>query len=82
MLAFSRIIGFFGLMVRHVVRMLVGGDYLCVLPCCALIGAVFLLWADITARTVMAPEDMPIGIVTGPVGGVFFVWQLGHRRSS
>lgn len=80
MVAFSGIIGFVGLMVPHIVRMIVGGDYRRVLPMSALIGAVFLLWADIAARTVMAPEDMPIGIVTGLVGGVFFVWLLGRRR--
>ena len=81
MVAFSGIIGFVGLMVPHVVRMLIGGDYARVLPGSALLGAVFLLWADITARTIMAPEDMPIGIVTGLVGGVFFVWLLGRRKS-
>jgi len=80
MVAFSGIIGFVGLMVPHVVRMLVGGDYLRVLPGSALLGAIFLLWADIAARTVMAPEDIPIGIVTGLVGGVFFVWLLGRRK--
>ena len=81
MVAFSGIIGFVGLMVPHVVRMLVGGDYLRVLPGSALVGAIFLLWADIAARTVMRPEDMPIGIVTGLVGGVFFVWLLGRRKA-
>ena len=80
MVAFSGIIGFVGLMVPHVVRMLIGGDYLRVLPGSALAGAAFLLWADIAARTVMAPEDMPIGIVTGLVGGVFFVWLLGQKQ--
>lgn len=80
MVAFSGIIGFVGLMVPHVARMLVGGDYTRVLPVSALIGAIFLLWADIVARTIMAPEDMPIGIVTGLVGGAFFVWLLGRRR--
>jgi len=79
MVAFSGIIGFVGLMVPHIARMLVGGDYTRVLPASALIGAIFLLWADIAARTVMAPEDMPIGIVTGLVGGIFFVWLLGRR---
>ncbi|MEP4927287.1 MAG: iron ABC transporter permease [Hyphomicrobiales bacterium] len=79
MVAFSGIIGFVGLMVPHIVRMLVGGDYTRVLPASALVGAIFLLWADIAARTVMAPEDMPIGIVTGIVGGMFFVWLLGRR---
>lgn len=82
MVAFSGIIGFVGLMVPHVVRMLVGGDYVRVLPGSALVGAVFLLWADIAARTVMAPEDMPIGIVTGLTGGLFFVWLLGRRKSA
>ncbi|GAA4228678.1 iron complex transport system permease protein [Sagittula marina] len=76
MVAFSGIIGFVGLMVPHIVRLLVGGDYRRVLPASALVGAVFVLWADIAARTIMAPEDMPIGIVTGLVGGIFFVWLL------
>ena len=80
MVAFSGIIGFVGLMVPHVVRMLVGGDYRRVLPGSALVGAVFLLWADIVARTIMAPEDMPIGIVTGLVGGVFVVWLLKRKN--
>ena len=82
MVAFSGIIGFIGLMVPHIVRMLVGGDYLRVLPVSALVGAILLLWADIAARTVMAPEDMPIGIITGLVGGVFFVWLLRRRGSA
>jgi len=81
MVAFSWIIGFVGLMVPHVARMLIGGDYRRVLPASAFLGAIFLLWADITARTIMAPEDMPIGIVTGLVGGVFFVWLLSRRQA-
>ena len=79
MVAFSGMIGFIGLMVPHVVRMIVGGNYLRVLPVSALFGAILLLWADIAARTIMAPEDMPIGIVTGLVGGVFFVWLLRRK---
>ncbi|MCT4559131.1 MAG: iron ABC transporter permease [Pelagimonas sp.] len=79
MVAFSGLIGFVGLMVPHIVRMMVGGDYLRVLPVSALIGAVFLLWADIVARTIMAPEDMPIGIVTGLIGGVFFILMLRRQ---
>ena len=81
MVAFSGIIGFVGLMVPHIARMLVGGDYTRVLLASALIGAIFLLWADILARTLMAPEDMPIGIVTGLIGGAFFIWLLRRRRS-
>ena len=82
MVAFSGIIGFVGLMVPHIVRMVVGGDHSRVLPASALVGAIFLLWADIAARTLMRPEDMPIGIITGLVGGVFFVWLLGRRGSA
>jgi iron complex transport system permease protein len=80
MVAFSGIIGFVGLMVPHVARMIVGGDHARVIPASAMIGAILLLWADIAARTVMAPEDMPIGIVTGLVGGAFFVWLLRRRH--
>lgn len=79
MVAFSGMIGFVGLMVPHIVRMLVGGDYVRVIPTSALFGAIYLLWSDIIARTIMAPEDMPIGIVTGLVGGMFFVWLLRRR---
>lgn len=76
MVAFSGIIGFVGLMIPHIVRLLVGGDYRRLLPVTGLCGAVFLVWADIIARTIMAPDDMPIGIVTGLIGGIFFVWLL------
>ena len=79
MVAFSGIIGFVGLMVPHIVRLVVGGDYRRLLPVTALCGAVFLVWADIIARTIMAPDDMPIGIVTGLIGGIFFVWLLRRR---
>lgn len=80
MVAFSGIIGFVGLMIPHIVRLVVGGDYGRVLIASAIAGAIFLLWADIVARTIMAPEDLPIGIVTGIIGGIFFVWLL--RRNS
>lgn len=76
MVAFSGIIGFVGLMIPHIVRLVVGGDYARVLPVSALGGAIFLTWADIFARTMMAPDDIPIGIVTGLIGGVFFIWLL------
>lgn len=81
MVAFSGMIGFVGLMIPHIVRMIVGGDYRRVIPVGALLGAIFLLWADIAARTLMAPEDMPIGIVTGLIGGCFFIWLLRRNRT-
>lgn len=79
MVAFSGAIGFVGLMIPHIVRLFVGGDNARVLPAAMLAGAIFLIWADIVARTIMRPEDMPIGIVTGLIGGGFFVWLLRRR---
>ncbi len=79
MVAFSGAIGFVGLMMPHVARMLVGPDNRRVMPAAALLGAISLLWADIAARTIMAPEDMPIGVVTGLVGGAFFLLLLRRR---
>ena len=79
MVAFSGIIGFVGLMVPHIVRLVIGGDYARVLPLSALLGAILLVWADILARTLMAPDDIPIGIVTGLIGGVFFIWLLRRK---
>lgn len=71
--AFSGIIAFVGLMVPHIVRLAVGGDYRRVLPLSALVGAIFLVLADMVARIIIPPLDMPIGIITGLVGGVFFI---------
>ncbi|MEP2978366.1 MAG: iron ABC transporter permease [Lentilitoribacter sp.] len=79
MVAFSGIIGFVGLMVPHIARLFVGGNYNRVLPASALLGAIFLIWADIISRTIMSPDDMPIGIVTGLIGGFFFIWLLRSR---
>lgn len=80
MVAFSGVIGFVGLMMPHLVRLMIGGDNARVLPASALAGAVFLIWADALARVVVAPEDMPIGVVTGLFGGLFFIWMMARRR--
>ena len=82
MVSFSGIIGFIGLMVPHIVRILVGGNHFRVIPISGIIGALLLIWADIVARTIMPPEDMPIGIVTGLVGGIFFVWILRKNKKT
>jgi len=79
--AFSGVIGFVGLMVPHIVRLLVGGDYRKVLPLSALFGALFLVIADIVARVIIPPEDMPIGILTGLAGGIAFVFLMRQRRN-
>ena len=79
--AFSGVIGFVGLMVPHIVRLLVGGDYRKILPLSALFGALFLVFADIIARVIIPPEDMPIGILTGLAGGIAFVYLMRQRRN-
>ncbi|MCZ4260577.1 iron ABC transporter permease [Limimaricola sp. G21655-S1] len=79
MVAFSGVIGFVGLMVPHLARMMVGGGNARVLPLSALLGAMVLIWGDLVARILMAPQELPVGVVTGFVGGLFFVWLLGRR---
>jgi len=79
MVAFSGLIGFVGLMMPHLVRLFIGGDNARVLPASAFAGAVFLICADACARVVVAPEDMPIGIVTGLTGGLFFIWMMSRK---
>ncbi|MGD9482614.1 iron ABC transporter permease [Streptomyces sp. TRM70308] len=66
-------IGFVGLMMPHIVRLFVGGDHRRVLPAAALAGAVFLVWADVAARTVAAPMEIPVGVLTALCGGPFFL---------
>ncbi|MGW3384407.1 FecCD family ABC transporter permease [Streptomyces albogriseolus] len=69
-------IGFVGLMMPHIVRLFVGGDHRRVLPTAALGGAVFLIWADIAARTIAAPMEIPVGVLTALCGGPFFLWLM------
>ncbi|WP_370872490.1 FecCD family ABC transporter permease [Paenibacillus zeirhizosphaerae] len=73
-------IGFVGLMIPHIARMMTGPDHRRVLPLSMLLGAIFMIWADVAARLVLAPEELPIGIVTALCGGPFFIWLL--RRST
>lgn len=80
--AFSGVIAFVGLMIPHIVRLVVGGDYRRVLPLSALLGAIFLVLADMLARTIIPPQDLPIGIITGLVGGGFFILLLRRRSRS
>lgn len=69
-------IGFVGLMLPHIVRIFVGGDHRRLLPTAALAGAVFLVWADVAARTVAAPMEIPVGVLTALCGGPFFLWLM------
>lgn len=78
--AVAGIIGFVGLIVPHLVRLMTGPDHRYVLPGAALLGASLLMGADIIARTIVAPAELPIGIVTAMVGAPFFLWLLIRAR--
>jgi iron complex transport system permease protein len=73
-------VGFIGIIVPHLVRLLVGSDHRIVLPASALFGASFLIACDVVARTVMAPVELPVGVITALIGGPFFLWLLVRRR--
>jgi iron complex transport system permease protein len=77
--SFCGIIGFVGLVVPHVVRMVWGVDYRRILPLSILCGAALLLFSDVLARVVLAPQELPVGIITSLGGAPFFLWVL--RRS-
>lgn len=78
--SYAGVIGFVGLIVPHMVRLVWGGDYRRVMPLSILGGASFLLIADVMARVVMAPQEIPVGIITALVGAPFFLWILRRAR--
>lgn len=69
-------IGFVGLMVPHFTRLLVGSNHRKVLPVSALLGGMLVVWVDVAARLVIAPEELPAGILTAVIGGPIFIWML------
>ena len=69
-------VGFIGIVVPHLVRLMVGSDHRIVLPAATLFGAAFLVLCDLMARTLMAPVEIPVGIITALIGGPFFLWLL------
>jgi len=78
-ISFTGIIGFVGLIVPHIVRLVWGGDYRRLLPLAIINGATLLLVADVLARTLLPPQELPVGIITSLAGAPFFLWVL--RRS-
>lgn len=75
-------IGFVGIVVPHLLRLVIGPDHRYLLPASALLGASFLLMADAVSRLIVAPAELPIGIVTAAVGGPFFLWILLRKRAA
>ncbi len=78
----SGIIGFVGMVIPHVVRMTLGADHRTLLPASALVGGTLLMAADTVARTVLAPTEIPVGVITALVGGPFFIYLLMSRKNN
>jgi len=76
------VIGFVGLIVPHAVRLIAGPDHRVLLPASALGGAVFLILTDLLARTVLAPAELPVGILTALFGVPFFLFLLRRRKKA
>lgn len=76
----SGIIGFVGLIVPHAVRLALGPDHRTLVPLSMLLGALFMIAADLVARTLIAPAEVPIGVITALVGGPFFLVLLRRQR--
>ncbi len=79
--AVAGLVGFVGLVVPHILRLLLGPDHRILIPCSFLGGAAFLVLADLLARTVLAPGELPVGVITALVGGPFFLYLLRTRRT-
>jgi len=79
--AFCGPIGFVGLMAPHICRLLVGHDHKILTPASVLFGGAFLALCDTIARTIIAPAEMPVGVITALLGGPFFVWLLLKDKS-
>jgi len=78
--AFFGIIGFVGLIIPHIMRIFAGPDHRVLLPASFLGGAIFLLWMDTLARTIIRPSELPVGIITAMVGVPFFIFLLRKRK--
>ncbi|HBH68203.1 MAG TPA: iron ABC transporter, partial [Erwinia persicina] len=78
--AVSGVIGFIGLVVPHLMRFWLGGDHRWLLPSSLMSGAILLLLADTLARTLVAPAEMPVGLLTSLIGGPWFLWLILRRR--
>ena len=80
--AITGVIGFVGLVIPHLLRLVKGSDYRFLLPAAALGGASFLVLADTLARTIIAPAELPIGILSSLIGSPFFLWLLLKQRKN
>lgn len=80
--AFAGPIGFIGLIIPHLIRLIVGADHRKLLITAPIFGGTFLIWCDTFARTIISPAELPVGIITAILGGPFFIWLLIRQKRS
>jgi iron complex transport system permease protein len=78
--AFAGPIGFIGLIIPHLVRLIVGADHRKLLVAAPIFGGTFLIWCDTFARIIISPAELPVGIITAMLGGPFFIWLLVRQK--
>ncbi len=78
--SFVGVIGFVGIIIPHAVRLIWGADHRFLLPLSILTGAIFMILADIIARTALAPTEIPVGVITAICGAPFFLYLLRRRK--
>lgn len=78
--AVAGVIGFVGLIIPHILRLLIGSDYRILLPASFIGGSIFIINCDIVSRTIIAPNELPIGVITGIIGGVVFILVLSKSK--
>lgn len=74
------IIGFVGLIIPHIVRIVLGNNHLKLLPVTILLGAIYMIWCDVLARSILPTTEIPIGILTSLLGGPFFLYLMMHKK--
>ena len=79
--AVSGVIGFVGLIIPHITRMIIGPDYRQLLPLSSLIGGLYLMLADTVSRVIIAPTELPVGVLTALFGGPFFIYLLFQKKN-
>jgi iron complex transport system permease protein len=80
--AFAGPIGFIGLIIPHLIRLIIGADHRKLLIIAPIFGGTFLIWCDTFARTIISPAELPVGIITAILGGPFFIWLLIKQKRS
>lgn len=75
-------IGFIGLIIPHLMRLIIGPDFKKLLITAPLFGGIFLVWCDVIARIIISPAELPVGVITSLIGGPFFIWLLiKHKKN-